>query len=131
MKKKSEKQLKMIGLLKGYGTQTEYLNMLAGLRWKNGLECIYCKSSDVYIIKKNRPIPQWRCRICWKKYTVTVGTVFHKTHVRLQHWFIIITLMLIYDQSGYKISGYLNLTQRSVYRIMEKLKSALKDSRTI
>jgi hypothetical protein len=50
------------------------------------------------------------CNDCFTSYSVTVGTIFHKTHVDLQKWFKAIELVAQQSQ---------NITVRSLADIIE------------
>jgi transposase-like protein len=54
-------------------------------------ECPYCKSKKSSSIEEGL---RHHCNDCYTSYSVTVGTVFHKTHVDLQKWFRAIYLVL-------------------------------------
>ena len=63
----------------------EYLERL---RWPNGPVCPHCGSeSDHYRIKGKSARPGlWKCKDCRKQFSVTVGTVFHRSKVPLNIW---------------------------------------------
>jgi transposase-like protein len=37
---------------------------------------------------------RYQCNECFTSYSVTVGTLFHKTHVDLEKWFMAISIVL-------------------------------------
>jgi len=37
---------------------------------------------------------RYHCNVCNTSFSVTVGTIFHKTHVDLQKWFLAISMMI-------------------------------------
>jgi transposase-like protein len=48
---------------------------------------------------------RWKCQRCKRSFSVTVGTVFHKTHVDLQRWFLLISLMLSAKRRAVRDAG--------------------------
>jgi transposase-like protein len=38
--------------------------------------------------------PRYYCRDCYAHYTVTVQTLFHKTHTDLRKWYLLIALVM-------------------------------------
>lgn len=38
--------------------------------------------------------PRYYCRACYAHYTVTVQTLFHKTHTHLRKWYLLIALVM-------------------------------------
>ncbi|MBD2446704.1 transposase [Nostoc sp. FACHB-152] len=69
----------------------ECLALLEQIRWGGKPKCPYCESTRATAYKSDR---RYHCNECFTSYSVTVGTLFHKTHVELHKWFIAIRLVL-------------------------------------
>lgn len=69
----------------------ECLTYLEQIRWGGKPSCPYCKSTKATSYKQEH---RYRCNSCFTSYSVTVGTLFHKTHVDLHIWFKAIYLVL-------------------------------------
>lgn len=69
----------------------ECLALLEQIRWNGKPKCPYCGSNNATAYKNER---RYHCNECFTSYSVTVGTLFHKTHVELQKWFVAIHLVL-------------------------------------
>jgi transposase-like protein len=69
----------------------ECLALLEQIRWSGKPKCPYCESTNATAYKNER---RYHCNECFTSYSVTVGTLFHKTHVELQKWFVAIHLVL-------------------------------------
>lgn len=69
----------------------ECLALLEQIRWGGKPKCPYCESSNATAYKNER---RYHCNECFTSYSVTVATLFHKTHVELQKWFVAIHLVL-------------------------------------
>lgn len=67
------------------------LAMLEKIRWGNKPKCPYCQAANSTAIKKER---RYHCNFCFTSYSVTVGTLFHKSHVDLHKWFLAIYIVL-------------------------------------
>jgi transposase-like protein len=78
-------------------SKKDYLAVLEKLFWNNTPQCYYCKSHHFTPIKGNR----YHCIDCNISFSVTVGTMFHKTRVNFNKWFYFISLFL---GSGNKIN---------------------------
>jgi transposase-like protein len=74
----------------------ECLAYLEQVRWGANPQCPYCHSTRATAYKNER---RYHCNNCFTSYSVTVGTLFHKTHVDLQKWFKAIFLVLENPQS--------------------------------
>ena len=74
-----------------FPTERDCVAYLEGVRWHGIPLCPYCTSC------RSTPLPKearYHCNECNLAYSVTVGTVFHHTHLPLQKWFLAIALML-------------------------------------
>jgi transposase-like protein len=83
--------MNIIQIYKKFPDQKACIAHLEQVRWNGVPICPYCKS------KKQTPAPKenrYHCNTCNTTYSVTVGTIFHKTKCDLQKWFLAITLVL-------------------------------------
>lgn len=71
-------------------TQEESIALLERIRWNGQPTCPYCGSIKATLYKARH---RYHCNSCFTAYSVTVGTVFHKTHVDLAKWFKAIKLV--------------------------------------
>ncbi|KST62450.1 transposase [Mastigocoleus testarum] len=69
----------------------KYLGILEQIRWNGKPKCPYCKSNNATAYKSEK---RYRCNSCYTSFSVTVGTIFHKTHVSLDKWFLAIRLVI-------------------------------------
>lgn len=65
-------------------THQECLHLLERIRWNGKPQCPYCGSIKASPLKHEN---RYHCNKCFTSYSVTVGTLFHKTHVSLSKWF--------------------------------------------
>jgi len=72
-------------------THQECLRSLENLRWGGKPRCPYCNSTNAAAFKAEQ---RYHCNDCFTSYSVTVGTLFHQTHVDLQKWFHALKLVL-------------------------------------
>jgi transposase-like protein len=83
--------MNIIQVYKQFPTQKDCIKHLEKVRWNDIPVCPYCNS------KKQSPAPKeqrYHCNGCNTTYSVTVGTIFHKTKCDLQKWFLAISLTL-------------------------------------
>ncbi|MBW4591348.1 MAG: transposase [Brasilonema angustatum HA4187-MV1] len=69
----------------------KYLTLLEQIRWGAKPKCPYCESTNATPYKGER---RYHCNTCYTSYSISVGTLFHKTHVSLEKWFLAIRLIL-------------------------------------
>jgi len=74
-----------------FPTQNDCIDHLEKVRWNNKPVCPYCKSTRITSMKKEH---RHHCNNCNTSFSVTVGTIFHKTKVDFQKWFVAISLVI-------------------------------------
>src|SRR5271157_1773882 len=70
-------------------TEDEARNILESIRWPEGPICPHCESKSVTRIQaKSEKIRDglFQCNACREQFTVTVGTVMHRSHITLRQW---------------------------------------------
>jgi transposase-like protein len=83
--------LTLIAIYKRFPTAEDCIAHLEQIRWQGTPICPHCESSKSTPMTKER---RYRCNGCNTSYSVTVKTLFHKTHVDLQKWYLLITLVI-------------------------------------
>lgn len=83
--------MNIIQVYKQFPTTQSCLKHLESVRWKGTPICPYCKSVKQSPLKKGH---RYHCNNCNTSFSVTVGTIFHKTKCDLQKWFVAISLIL-------------------------------------
>lgn len=74
-----------------FPTEADCMRYLEGIRWNGEPTCPYCRSNRSTPRQKQ---PRYHCNNCNTAYSVTVGTVFHRTRLPLQKWFLAINLII-------------------------------------
>ena len=73
-----------------FRTEDDCFQYLTKLRWPDGYFCPKCGHNDAYFMEKRKV---FQCKNCRHQTTVTVNTIFHRTHVPLRKWFWAIFLV--------------------------------------
>jgi transposase-like protein len=114
-------------------TQEQAIEFLEGARWPDKTTCPYCHSQKVCRHAScDRANIRWQCAECHRAFAVTVGTIFHGTHIPLRSWFLVLALMLKSTKaasSAYRIARDLDMRRPTVWRMMGRIRNAMeKDS---
>lgn len=88
---KGEGAMNIVRIYQVFPTQENCLQYLEQVRWSGQPTCPYCKSKNSTAMPKEY---RHHCNNCNTSYSVTVGTIFHKTHLDLQRWFLSVSLIL-------------------------------------
>jgi transposase-like protein len=83
--------MNIIQVYKQFPTEDACIEHLERVRWGGVPKCPYCGSTSTSPLPKER---RHHCNACNTTFSVTVGTIFHRTHVDLQKWFLAISLVL-------------------------------------
>jgi transposase-like protein len=83
---------------------------LEAVRWPKGLLCPRCRSDHIRRFEQGTASAprrrRYRCLDCSYQYSVTAGTIFHKSHLPLKKWFLAVD----------RITSDLGLTARDLQR---------------
>ena len=73
-----------------FQTEDDCFRYLKKLRWPEGFVCPKCGHAEAYFMRKRKV---FQCKNCRHQTSVTVNTIFHRTHVQLKKWFWTIFLV--------------------------------------
>ena len=103
---------------------------LEALLWKDGPLCPHCGSLDCATKlkgKSTRPGVYW-CNGCQKPFSVTVGTVYERSHVPLHTW-LYATHLLCSSKKGissHQLSRMLGVTYKTAWFMTHRIREAMK-----
>jgi transposase-like protein len=104
----------------------ECLAILEKIRWNGNPKCPYCGSNKCRRLKNES---RYQCNECFTSYSVTVGTIFHKTHVELHKWFIAITLIMDSQMSisVRQLAQKLGVNKNTACYMIERIRKAVSE----
>ena len=98
-------------------------------RWGGNPICPHCSAEKPY--RTNRG---FKCsnKVCRKKFTVTIGTIFENSKVGLRTWFAAMFLISTSKKgiSSIQLATQLGLTQKSSWFVLHRIREMLKDKTT-
>jgi len=123
-KKPKVKKLSDDEIVEKFPNEQAAIDYLAGILWKNGTVCPYCKGQNVRE-RKNRK-NYWHCNPCNKDFTIRVGTIFHWSHIPLRQWIRAMNYF-VSDRKGISsvsLAGKLKIKQESAWFLLQRLRAA-------
>ena len=115
-------------LMKQFSDETKCREFLVQQRWNGKPECPYCKSTISYKIENGK---RFKCgnSECYKKYSVTVGSVFHASNIPLTTWFPAMYLILSHKKgiSSIQLGKDLGVTQKTAWFMNHRIRESLKE----
>jgi transposase-like protein len=122
--------MNLLELFKKYEDNDNAIVHLESIRWKNGIICPYCNSEKIYthhVSYGEKIRKRWQCGSCSRPFTVTVGTIFHHSHIHLNKWFWLISLMLNAKKglSACQAARDLGMRRPTVWSMMHRIRKAM------
>jgi transposase-like protein len=120
--------MNIIEIFQSFQTQEQAVQYLEKVRWGGEPHCPYCGSLHVgKHASGDRDMSRWQCRDCSRAFAVTVGTLFHGTHLPLRNWFLVLALMLNAKKSAsaYQIARDLGMRRPTVWSMMQRIRTAM------
>ena len=110
-------------LLRRFPDDASAREFMEAQRWNGAPICPFCGCDKWYKLGDKKT---YKCgnRKCNKKYSVTVGTVFHSCHIPLNICFAGIYLMASHKKgiSSHQLARDLNITQKSGWHLLHRIR---------
>lgn len=119
----------IVEVYRRWPTHDDCIGHLERVRWGDKPLCPYCGAEAVSRHREAGRRDRHQCQRCMKSFSVTVGTIFHNSHVDLQRWFLLISLMLTAKKGLSAMQAARNLEMRrpTVWSMMHRVRKALAD----
>lgn len=101
---------------------------LEKLRWVDGVKCVHCQSSKSSSLKgRSTRLGLYKCKLCRKQFTVTVGTIYHGSHIPIRIWLGCVYLICTSKKgiSAKQISRTLGVSYKTAWRMAHKIRESL------
>jgi len=103
---------------------------LEKLRWPNGPFCPHCgETKKITKLEGNSHRPGlYLCNGCRQHFTVTVGTLFERSHIHLHKWLLAFHLMASSKKgiSAHQLHRMLGITYKSAWFMAHRIREAMK-----
>jgi len=104
---------------------------LEAIRWPEGPVCPHCGSTEnIRKLKGKSTRPGvYKCNACKSPFSVTVGTVFERSHVPLHIWFRAVYLLCSSKKgiSSHQLHRMLGVTYKTAWFMSHRIREAMKD----
>jgi transposase-like protein len=137
-------------IFQNYSDEDKAREFVESLLWPNGPVCPHCGLvGEAYKIVMTEKTPEeiaqlkkagkrvqktrkglWKCAGCRKQFTVTIGTIFEDSHIKLSRWVIAIHLFCASKKgiSAHQIHRMLGVTIKSAWFMMHRIRHAVAES---
>jgi transposase-like protein len=118
--------MNLLQLFTKFQDNQQAIEYLEQIRWKDEVICTKCGSNKT-CKHREKTKTRWQCWNCHHVFSVTVGTIFHHSHVPLNKWFMLIALMLNAKKglSSLQASRDLGLRPMTTWSMMHRIRKAM------
>lgn len=119
--------MNLITIFTRFPDQESCLEHLETIRWGDEPTCPHCDSPHVARKADGDRQGRWNCHGCRSSFNVLSGTIFHKTRIPLQKWFLAIGLMVNAKKSlsSCQLARDLSLTQPTALYMQARIRGAM------
>lgn len=119
--------MNLITIFRRFPDQQSCIAHLEDIRWGDTPHCPKCGSTHVARKCDGERVGRWNCHGCHASYNVLSGTIFEKTRVPLQKWFLTIGLMVNAKKSlsSYQLARDVELTHQTALYMQQRIRAAM------
>jgi hypothetical protein len=96
-------------------------------RWNDKPICPYCFCDKTYVIENGK---RFKCgnKDCYKKFSVTVGTIFEASNIPLNKWFMAIYLCTAHKKgiSSYQLGKDIGVAQKNAWFMLHRIREMMR-----
>ena len=119
--------MNLIAIYSLYPDQEACIAHLEAVRWRGGANCPHCGGLRVARKADGHRKGRWNCYDCKSSFNVLSGTIFEKTKIELQRWFLAVGLIVNAKKSlsSYQLARDLDLNQKSAWYMQQRIRAAM------
>jgi transposase-like protein len=128
-------ELTLVKLASQYSDNDKARELLESIRWPNGPVCPHCKSERAYRLTPSATSKSpgrkglCKCRECRKQFTVTVGTIFEDSHIKISTWLMAIFILCSSKKgiSAHQLHRMLGVTYKTAWFMAHRIRFAMSE----
>jgi transposase-like protein len=108
-----------------FATEEACERHLMKMRWPDGMPCLQCGKKEFYPRLKDRRA--YQCHSCRFFNRPTAGTIFHRSKISLQHWFVALFLCS-FDKRGLSallLAEQLGVHYETAWAMLQRVRHAM------
>ncbi|HEY6350708.1 MAG TPA: IS1595 family transposase, partial [Candidatus Angelobacter sp.] len=108
-----------------YSNEQTCIDAVAAMRWPDGKPtCPACGKTDHYYLANQK---RWKCKECWKQFSVKVGTIFEDSPISLSKWLVAMWLIggAKNGISSWEIHRALGVCQKTAWFMMHRIRLSM------
>ena len=119
--------MNLLSIFSRFPDQEACIEHLEQVRWGDKPACPHCGSLHVARKADGRRVGRWNCHDCHSSFNVLSGTIFERTQLPLQKWFLAIGLVVNAKKSlsSYQLARDLELNQKSAWYMQTRIRAQM------
>jgi transposase-like protein len=119
--------MNLITIFSKFPDQEACIEFLERVRWGSAPYCPHCGATNVARKADNGRVGRWNCHGCTSSFNVLAQTIFEKTRLPLQKWFLAIGIILNAKKSvsSCQLARDLDLNQKSAWYMQQRIRAAM------
>jgi transposase-like protein len=117
----------IIDFQKNFDTEEKCREFLEQQRWGVTPACPHCGSINVCRFATDKRIFKCREKVCRKKFSATVGTIYENSKLPLVKWFYATYILSVHSKgiSSLQLAKMLGVTQKSAWHLNHRIRKML------
>ncbi len=119
--------MNLIDMMERFPDHETCIEYLEKVRWRDNPHCPHCGSVKVGRRNESKRVGRWNCFDCRASFNVLAGTFFQGTKIKLQKWFLAISLIMNAKKSlsSYQLARDLDLNQKTAWYMQQRIRSEM------
>ena len=119
--------MNLLTIFTRYPDQEACIEHLETVRWGEDMTCPHCQATNVGRKADSGRLGRWNCHACHSSFNVLSGTIFRKTRIPLQKWFLAIGLVVNAKKSlsSHQLARDLDTTQPTALYMQQRIRAAM------
>lgn len=119
--------MNLLTIFTKYPDQEACIEHLEKVRWNDNPFCPNCGAVTVARKADGERMGRWNCHGCKSSFNVLAGTIFEKTKIPLQKWFLAIGILVNAKKSvsSFQLARDLDMNQKSAWFMHQRIRAAM------
>ena len=119
--------MNLLTIFSRFPDQESCIEHLENVRWGDEPYCLLCGSCDVAHKADGDRVGRWNCHDCKSSFNVLSKTIFAKTRIPLQKWFLAIGIVIHAKKSlsSCQLARDVGLTQPTAFYVLHRIRAEM------
>lgn len=119
--------MNLLTIFSRFPDQEACVEHMEKVRWGHSPSCPFCGGVAVARKSEGSRVGRWNCHACKSSFNALSGTIFEKTKLPLQKWFLAIGIIVNAKKSvsSCQLARDLDLNQKSAWFMQQRIRAAM------